>query len=120
MVADLHLVNMFGNIEWPSTRKDPQRHFPVACAWTDWQHQQDSFTQLSSGTSWGTNRGAGQGDVFGTISSALVLRTARAEGLAEFASSPKQAKGVCDEWYVDDGPGLVRPDLFDSWLAPST
>ena len=25
VVADLHQVNMFGNIEWPSTRKDPQR-----------------------------------------------------------------------------------------------
>ena len=25
-------------------------------------------------------------------------------------------KGVCDEWYVDDGQALVRPALFDSWL----
>ena len=37
--------------------------FSEACAWTDWQHQQDSTTQLSSGSSLGTNLDAEQGDV---------------------------------------------------------
>ena len=89
MVADLDLVNMFGNVEWPSIRKALQRYFPEACAWTDWQHQEDSVTQAPAGLSWGTNRGAEQGDVFGT---ALILGTARAEGLT-------------------DGQALVRPCL---------
>ena len=40
--------------------------------------------------------------MFGTISSALVLSTARVEGLAEFTSSPKQATG----------PGSRRPFLW--------
>ena len=36
MVGDIDLVNMFGNVEWPSIRKALQRHFPEACASTDW------------------------------------------------------------------------------------
>ena len=88
VVADLDLVNMFVNVKWPSTRKALQRHFPEAPAWTDWQHQQDSVTQLPAGFNWSTNRGAPQGDVFGTISSALVLGTAPAKGATEYASSP--------------------------------
>ena len=43
---------------------------------------------------------AEQGDVFGTISGALVPVTARAQGLADFTSSSFEAKGVRDEWYV--------------------
>ena len=59
--------------------------------------------------------------MFGTISSALVLSTARVEGLAEFTSSSKQAKGVCDGGHVDDGLALVRAALFCGcalWTCP--
>ena len=35
VVGDIDLVNI-GNVEWPTIRKALQRHFPEACAWTDW------------------------------------------------------------------------------------
>ena len=86
LVADFDLVNMFGNVEWPSKRRALLRHLPEACASTDWQHQQGFVSQLPSGSCWRTNRGAEQGDVFGLISSALVLGVAREEGLVDFSS----------------------------------
>ena len=48
VAADLDCVN--------SIRSVLRAYLPEFCAWTEWQHQQDSVT----------NRGAEQGDVFGT------------------------------------------------------
>ena len=73
-------------------------------------------TTLPSGCEFSTDRGAEQGDVLGTIQSALVLGDARASHLQDFLSSPFEQKGVCDEWFVDDGQCFVRPMLFDRWL----
>ena len=64
VATDLDLSNMFGNVEWPRIRQALRTHFPEASAWIEWQHQSDA-----------TNRGAEQGDVLGTIQSALVLAT---------------------------------------------
>ena len=61
---------------------------------------------LPSGCEFSTDRGAEQGDVLGTIQSALVLGDARASHLQDFLSSPFEQKGVCDEWFVDDGAML--------------
>ena len=36
--------------------------------------------------------------------------------MQDFLSSPFEQKGVCDEWFVDDGQCFVRPMLFDRWL----
>ena len=116
MAADLDLVNMFGNTEWPHIRAALRTHFPEASSWTEWQHQSDSVTTLPSGREFSTDRGAEQGDVLGTIQSALVLGDARASHLQDFLSSPFEQKGVCDEWFVDDGQCFVRPMLFDRWL----
>ena len=33
-----------------------------------------------------------------------------------FLSNPLEAKGVCDEWFVDDGQVFVRPFQFDPLL----
>ena len=46
--------------------------------------------------------------MLGTIQSALVLGQARDAHLGEFLSNPFQDKGVCDEWFVDDGQVFVR------------
>ena len=102
VAADLDLVNMFGNAEWPHIRAALCTHFPEASAWTEWQHQS-------------TDRGAEQGDVLGTIQSALVLGVACETHLQDFLSSPFEQKGVCDEWF-DDGQCFVWPMLFDRWL----
>ena len=48
-----------------------------------------------------TNRGAEQGDV-------LVLGDALDNHMRDFLSSPLEAKGICDEWLVDDGQVFVR------------
>ena len=41
---------------------------------------------------------------------------ARESHLQDFLSTPFEQKGVCDEWFVDDGQCFVRPMLFDRWL----
>ena len=116
VAADLDLVNIFGNAEWPHIRAALRTHFPEASSWTEWQHQSNSVTTLPSGREFSTDRGAEQGDVLGTIQSALVLGDARESHLQDFLSSPFEQKGVCDEWFVDDGQCFVRPMLFDRWL----
>ena len=116
LAADLYLVNMFGNVECPRIRQVLRTHFPEASAWTEWQHQSDSVTSLSTGTTSASNRGAEQGDVVGTFQSALVLGDARVAHLRDFLSSSLEAQGVCDEWFVDDGQVFVRPWSFDKWL----
>ena len=94
VVADLELVNLFGSVEWPCILNALQRFFPEACAWTDWQHQRDSVTQLPAGSSWCTNRGAEQG---GSVWHHL-----------QRVSPGHRTCGVCDEWYIDDGQVPVR------------
>ena len=116
VAADLNLVNMFGNAEWPRIRQALRTHFPDASAWTKWQHQADSVTSLPSGITFATKRGAEQGDVLGTIQSVLVLGDARDDKMCDFLSSPLEAEGVCDEWFVDDGQVFVWPRSFDQWL----
>ena len=116
VAADLDLVNMFGNAEWPAIRAALRTHFAEASAWTEWQHQSDSVTTLPTGRVFPTDRGAEQGDVLGTIQSALVLGEARETQMQDFLSTPFEQKGVCDEWFVDDGQSFVRPMLFDRWL----
>ena len=54
--------------------------------------------------------------MLGTVQSALVLGQARDAHLGEFLSNPLEAKGVCDEWFVDDGQVFVHPFQFDPFL----
>ena len=101
----------------PAYIKAFQRHFSEACARTGLATPAGLRYPASLRLHLGQQtHGAEQGDVFGTISSALVLGIARAERLTECASSLFEHKGVCDEWCVDDGQAVVRPALFDSWL----
>ena len=87
IAVDIDLVNMFGNVEWSSIRAALQEHFPEALPWTSWQHQQPSATRLPSGTEFHTNKGAEQGDVFGSVQSTLALGEARKQHFATSDSS---------------------------------
>ena len=107
---------MFGSAEWPRIRQALRTHFPEASAWTEWQHQADSVTTLSTQATFATNWGAEQGDVLGTVQSAVVLGQAREAHLGEFLSNLLEDKGVCDEWFVDDGQVFARPFQFDPFL----
>ena len=57
VAADLDLVNMFGDAEWPRIREALRTHFLEATAWSEWQHQADSVTTLPTGAVT-TNQGA--------------------------------------------------------------
>ena len=69
-----------------------------------------------TGATFATNRGADQSGVLGTIQSDLVSSDALDTHLRDSLSSPLKSKGVCDEWFVDDGQVFVRPWSFDKWL----
>ena len=78
VVADLDLVNIFGNDEWPSTRKALQRHFPRSLRPTGNTSRtlSPSFPQAPAGAP----TLVPSRETFRTLSSALVQGTARAEG----------------------------------------
>ena len=62
-----------------------------------------------------TSFGAEQGDVLGSIQSALTLGEARKQHFAS-SNDTDVYLGACDEWYIDDGQAFVKPHLFDTWL----
>ena len=116
IAADLDVVNMFGNAEWPAIREALEEHMPEALAWTNWQQSQASVTTLPSGSEFSTDRGAEQGDVFGSVQSALTLGKARARDFATPQGGHGVYVGACDQWYIDDGQAFVQPQVFDAWL----
>eukprot|EP00959_Pyramimonas_sp_CCMP1952_P386193 8093952-Pyramimonas_sp.AAC.1 len=70
---DLDLANMFGTILRERIRGALRRHFPEALHWTQWVHADDELMDLPQGGVAHTDRGSGQGDVFGPAASALTL-----------------------------------------------
>ena len=136
VAADLDLVNMFGNAEWPHIRAALRTHFPEASSWTEWQHQSNSVTTLPSGCEFSTDRGAEQGDVLGTIQSALVLGDARTCRISSPLLVSKRASvmsgssmtgsalfgpcsliGGCARWTLLWHP-LAPPGVALSWAMP--
>ncbi len=116
MVAiDVDLVNMFGNAEWPQIREAINEFFADISPWTEWRHERHAVTVLPSGAVHATDRGAEQGDGFGSVQSGLVLGKARAQHWAADARGAS-AEGTCDQWFIDDGQAFVLPDLVDAWL----
>ena len=100
MVADLDLVNMFGNVKWPSTRKSPPasatspRPAPGPTSNTI-----RTLSPSSPQAKGGTNRGAEQGDAFGTISSApgtaqLYEESAKVLRRKQLTSSSEEVRDV--------------------------
>ena len=113
VAIDVDMVNMFGNQEWPDIRDAIQDSFHELVAWTEWHHEEPAITQLPSGLEFGNNRGAEQGDAFGTIQSCMTLAQARGDQWRSHAGQPLH---VADEWYIDDGQAFVPPSEVESWL----
>ena len=118
---DLDLQNMFGSIEWPKIRAAIAAHLPEAAAWTDWAHRESAVVQLPDGTEYRVNRGAEQGDPFGSAGASLTLGDAMdvARPAFEEATAAERVSGqtgAVDEWFIDDGQAFVQPALADAWL----
>jgi hypothetical protein len=118
---DLDLQNMFGSVEWPCIREAMNGHFQAAAAWTEWAHQQPAVIQLPSGEEVAQDRGAEQGDPFGSAQASLALgdkvKVARTQfSAAQAGQQHGHGTGACDEWFIDDGQTFVRPHLADLWL----
>jgi hypothetical protein len=114
---DLDLKNMFGSIEWAEIRAAVDRDFQEAASWLRWQQSTVDEVDLPGGGSAYTNRGAGQGDVFGSTMSSLTLGGHVAVHRESWAQSrPQQPTGAADEWFIDDGQAFVKPQLADRWL----
>ena len=71
VAADLDMVNFFGSCEWSDIRDALGQDMPEIRAWTEWQQEDATATVLPSGEEFVTDRGAGQGDGFGTLQAAF-------------------------------------------------
>ena len=104
VAADIDLANMFGNCEWPAIRDAINSEFSEIKAWTDWHHTAPAITVLPSGTELENNRGAEQGDGFGSLQACSVLAHHRSDWST--TGQPQDAATAippaCDQWYVDD------------------
>lgn len=77
----------------------------------------DAEVELPGGGTVFSNRGAGQGDVYGSSTSSLTLGGHVAEHRRTFAASrPQQPMGAVDEWFTDDGQAFMKPELANVWL----
>ena len=118
---DLDLKNMFGSIEWPRIRAAVSAHFAEAARWTEWAHREAAVVQLPDGTEVSVDRGAEQGDPFGSTQASLALGDAMdcarvAYTNATAADRGQGLAGAVDEWFIDDGQAFVQPRFADSWL----
>ena len=77
VAADLDMVNFFCSCEWPSIRDALGQEMPEILAWTEWQHDHEAATVLPIGEVFAFDRGAGQGDGFGTLQASNVAAKAR-------------------------------------------
>ena len=81
VVADVDQVNMFGNAEWDSIRSSIDCSFREILRWTEWSHEKPGEVVLPSGEHVCMNRGAGQGDAFGSYQARPHKHKAEAAGL---------------------------------------
>jgi len=77
---------------------------------------------LPSGEEFVTDRGAEQGDAFGTVQSCLTLAGERTPAISALAHRQLPAADAvshvpcCEEWFIDDGQAFVKPQHLDPWL----
>ena len=121
VASDLELKNMFGSIEWSRIRAAVNAHLPEAAAWTQWAHHEPAIVQLPDGHIHKVDRGAEQGDTFGSTQASLALGDSMDEARNSFTVSTEDRRGdtgigAVDEWFIDDGQAFVRPELADPWL----
>ena len=102
VAADLDLVNMCGNAEWPCIRQANRTQFLEDSAWTEWQHQSESVTFLTTSAAFAANlEEAEQGDVLGTIQIALVLGQARRVSISSSPLSSRPRASVMNGSLTD-------------------
>ena len=102
---------MYGTVE------AVRQHFQEAEAWVSWTHQEAEIIELQSGGTAVSDRGAGQGDVFGGTQAALVLGGATDNHRERMRTAADGGRlGAVDEWYIDDGQAFVAPRNADRWL----
>jgi len=121
VAMDVDMVNMFGSVEWDSMRAsiDPDQH-PEIASWIAWHQKQAAVTVLPSREEFECDRGAEQGDGFGTLQAGLVLADARQpfiqDDTSSSSSSARPRPLACEQWYIDDGQAFLRPCDVDPWL----
>jgi len=117
---DLDLANMFCNVEWAEIRCAVGKHFDEALKWLEWNHQVKEVVVLPSGEEHLVDRGAGQGDVYGSTSCALALGERMQEHSGRFRAVQQleeaSPSGAVEECFIDEGQAFVRLELADVWL----
>ena len=114
---DPDLANMYGTIEWPFIRAAICKHFEEAEGWGNWAHGAVEEIELPGGATAFSDRGAGQGDVYGGTSAALVMGESLEDHRARMRGGMGDHRtGGVDEWYVDDGQGFVLASVAETWL----
>ena len=88
--------------------------FPGALPIVKWEQQAEGVTHLDDGTTLHCDRGSEQGETLGPLKAVGALAIARES--ARGSSDVTAFSGVQDEWFVDDGVVVCRPELFDGWL----
>jgi hypothetical protein len=94
------------NHRWPSIRATINKHLTAEALWTAWSHTTPATMVLPSGAGATFNRGAMQAEV-------------RAKAYSDFVCQHPNSPttGVCDEWFIDDGPVFILLQLFHDWLV---
>eukprot|EP00973_Karenia_brevis_P011259 1523686-Karenia_brevis.AAC.1 len=95
VIADVDQINMFGNAEWDSIRQSIDSGLPEIHAWTSWVHRKPTEVVLPSGEVVLMDRGASQGDAFGSYQAAATQASSRPAWAC--AADGTLAKGACDE-----------------------
>ena len=112
VVADIDMETFFNSVEWPAIRDSLRKHFPEAARVVEWEQRHEGTMVLADGSEHSFIRGAEQGEPLGSVKAALPLGDAR----GRVRIDGQQPRGVCDEWYIDDGQVVCAPHMFDLWL----
>ncbi|CAK0886405.1 unnamed protein product [Prorocentrum cordatum] len=115
---DLDLENMFGIIEWAEIREAVRRDLEEAEGWFQWEHETPEEIELPSGDVAVSDRGAGQGGVFGSSISSLTFGHRIGVHMQRHQGSlgDDPSAGAVGEWFIDGGQAFVRPAQASAWL----
>ena len=113
-IFDIDQANMFCNVEWQEISAAVRKYYREVVEWVDWSHKEPEKVLLPCGDEIGVNRGAGQGDVFGSALASL----SQGERVLQHRTRMRDSRvfGCVDEWYIDDGQGVVLLEHADAWL----
>ena len=112
VVADLDMENFFNSVEWKAIRASIDAHLPEIRDTVAWEQAEPGTTVLNDGTDILFDRGAEQGETLGPTKAAMPLGDARDRVETRLPATVH----ACDNWFIDDGVLVCRPEDFDSWL----